>query len=147
MTLIWSALWLVLRVAGVGTAAALVLGVCAGRLLGRRGGMMLSAALALPPMIATAYFLGPRFDLTAATIAAVLAALPWLARESRLAFLRLDPRYEDAARSLGASEWRVFWRIALPLAARPVLAAAAIAFVRVATEFVLVMVVRHTVQL
>jgi molybdate transport system permease protein len=126
---------------------ALFLGVALGRLMRNRGGMALSASLALPPMIMAAYFLGPRFTLPEATIAAVFAALPWMARESRLAFLRLDPHFENAARCLGASGWRVFWRVALPLVWRPVLGASAIAFGRVLTEFVLVMVIRRRATL
>ena len=41
----------------------------------------------------------------------------------------------DAARTLGASEWRVFRRVALPLAAPGILAGATLAFARALGEF------------
>ena len=39
-----------------------------------------------------------------------------------------DQRYTRTARSLGASHWRVFWRIKLPILLKPVLMACAVAF-------------------
>lgn len=39
---------------------------------------------------------------------------------------RIDPRHALSARALGLGRWRVFWRVRLPLARRPLLAAAAI---------------------
>ena len=50
----------------------------------------------------------------------------------RSAFAGLDPGYGRAARSLGASEWRVFSRIHLRLAFQPILANAAGEFLGVA---------------
>jgi molybdate transport system permease protein len=47
----------------------------------------------------------------------------------------VDPDYEKAARSLGASEWRVFWQVSLPLAWNQVLAATALAFARSLGDF------------
>ena len=44
-------------------------------------------------------------------------------------------RYPKAARSLGASEWRVFWRVSLPLAWSQILAATALAFARSLGDF------------
>ena len=43
--------------------------------------------------------------------------------------------YERAARNLGASELRLFWRVTLPLARRSILAAAALAFARSLGDF------------
>jgi molybdate transport system permease protein len=54
---------------------------------------------------------------------------------------RVDARYEKAARSLGASEWRVFWRIGVQLAWAPILWGAAIIFARISTEFAAVLVI------
>ena len=42
---------------------------------------------------------------------------------------------ERAARNLGASEWKVFGRVAIPLARRSILAAAALAFARSLGDF------------
>jgi molybdate transport system permease protein len=66
--------------------------------------------------------------------AGVVSAMPLLIRVSRTAFASLDPNLGKAARSLGASGWRVFLRIELPLALRPILTAIALAFARVLGE-------------
>jgi molybdate transport system permease protein len=50
----------------------------------------------------------------------------------------LNREYGDAARSLGCSEWRIFWRVMLPLSWRPILAAAGVAFARVLAEWSIV---------
>ena len=42
---------------------------------------------------------------------------------------------QKAARNLGASEWRVFWRVTLPLARRSIFAAGALAFARSLGDF------------
>jgi len=74
-------------------------------------------------------------------VAGAVGVFPLMVRGSRRAFQTRNLDYENAARSLGASEWRVFWRIALPLAYEPILAAAAIAFARVLTEFAAVVLI------
>jgi ABC-type sulfate transport system permease component len=58
-----------------------------------------------------------------------------LIRSARMAFRAAGEDYVNAARSLGASEWRIFWRVMLPLSFRPILTASAIVFARVFTEF------------
>jgi len=40
-----------------------------------------------------------------------------------------------AARNLGASEWRVFWRVTMPLSRRAVIAASVLAFARALGDF------------
>jgi len=47
----------------------------------------------------------------------------------------VDAEFEDAARTLGKSEWQVFRRVTLPLAGRGVLAATALAFARALGDF------------
>ncbi len=150
MTADWSPLWLSLRVAACGAAIALALGAWLARLLtgrGFRGRNILAAAaqfpLVLPPLILGTYFafaLSGRpegFTWPIAAAAGAASALPALARAARAALESLDPNYENAARSLGAPPWRVFWLVAAPLAWRPALAAAALAFVRLAAEYAL----------
>ncbi|HEY1656135.1 MAG TPA: ABC transporter permease subunit [Candidatus Tumulicola sp.] len=51
------------------------------------------------------------------------------------AFSALDPLYEDAARTLGAGEWRVFTRVALPGAAAGVGAGVTFAWLRAIGEY------------
>jgi molybdate transport system permease protein len=47
----------------------------------------------------------------------------------------VDRSFERAARNLGASELRLFWRVTLPLARRSILAAGALAFARSLGDF------------
>ena len=103
-------------------------------------GALSTAALALPAPVLCYYLLcvlGRIWPLTGIGLVAagVVSAMPLLVRASRAAFASLDPSLGKAARSLGASGWRVFLRIELPLALRPVLAAIALAFARVLAEF------------
>jgi len=51
------------------------------------------------------------------------------------AFEQIDANLLNAARTLGASEWQVFWRIMLPLAWPGVLAGTILAFARALGEF------------
>lgn len=51
------------------------------------------------------------------------------------AFGMLDPIYTDAARTLGASEWRIFTRVALPAAASSIGAGIAFAWLRAIGEY------------
>lgn len=133
-------LWLSLRVASAATAVSLALGVWLGYLIqGRpRAAVLVSAPLILPPTIVCAYFLLPHFTWPLAAAAGALQAIPLLGRRTRMAFGAVGSEYTNSACSLGASDWRVFWRVLLPLASRPILATAGIAFARVATEFALV---------
>ena len=67
------------------------------------------------------------------TLPAVIAAhlvfvLPYLFLSLADPWRALDPRYARTAASLGASRWRVFWRIKLPILLRPMLMACAVAF-------------------
>jgi molybdate transport system permease protein len=83
-----------------------------------------------------AVFGGPLvFTWQAAVVAALFHSTPLLIKSARAGFEMVDHTYERAARNLGASEWRVFWRITLPLARRSILAAAALAFARSLGDF------------
>ena len=62
-------------------------------------------------------------------------AIPLLVKSARAAFESVDRSYESAARNLGASEWRVFWRVTLPLARRSIFAAGVLAFARSLGDF------------
>ena len=145
MTLHWPPVWLSLQVAALATAAALVLGLwlawrLATRDFNRRKALLaaVSLFLAVPVVVLSSLWLRPAFPWPAAAVAGVLAALPVVVLGSRRALEDLDRKYGHAARSLGCSEWRIFWRVALPLGWRVMLAAAAIAFLRVWAEFAIV---------
>src|SRR5262249_57713448 len=47
----------------------------------------------------------------------------------------VDVRLEKAARSLGKTEWQIFWRVTLPIASRGVVAAGMLAFARALGDF------------
>jgi len=161
MALDWSALWLSLKVAGCATAINLVLGVALGALLARRRfpgrellDTLLTLPMVLPPTVLGYYLLvvigrnGPLgawlqssfginlvFTWQAAVIAAAVASLPLVFKPARAAFEDVDGQLEQAARTLGVSEFALFLRVSLPLAWRGILAGLLLAFARSMGEF------------
>ena len=75
------------------------------------------------------------FRWTGAAIAAAVMALPLMIRAIRLSLEAVDPRLEQAARTLGAGRWRTFVTITLPLASPGVVAGAVLGFARSLGEF------------
>jgi molybdate transport system permease protein len=161
MAIDWFPLWLSLRVAFLSTALALAGGLWLAYVLANRdfrGKDVVDAAvtlpLVLPPTVLGYYLLvllgraspfgklwesvfgSPLvFTWKAAVVAALLHALPLLVKSARAALESVDRSYERAARTLGASEWSLFWRVTLPLARRSIFAAAALAFARSLGDF------------
>lgn len=161
MPIDWFPLWLSLRVAAVSTAISIALGLWVAYVLANRdfrGKEVLDAAvtlpLVLPPTVLGYYLLvlvgraspighawesifgSPLvFTWKAAVLAAMVHSFPLLVKSARAALETVDRSYERAARTMGASEWRLFWRVTLPLARRPVFAAAALAFARSLGDF------------
>ncbi|WP_142804379.1 iron ABC transporter permease [Tepidiphilus sp. J10] len=68
------------------------------------------------------YWFPPIRSLGGAVTILVLALYPYVYLLARTAFLERSPAMLEAARTLGASPWRTFWRVSLPLA-RPAIAA------------------------
>ncbi len=68
-------------------------------------------------------------------LAQIFVALPFLAKSAIAAFDSVDEELELTARTLGASSWSVFWRVATPLAARGIFLGAVLAWARAAGEF------------
>src|ERR1700728_2895962 len=157
----WFPLWLSLRVAAISTALALVIGLAVAWILANRefrGKEVLDAAvtlpLVLPPTVLGYYLLvllgraspigqiyqwlfgGPLlFTWQAAVVASLFHSTPLLVKSAPGAFESVDRSYERAARNLGATELRLFWRVTLPLVRRSILAAAALAFARSLGDF------------
>ncbi len=75
------------------------------------------------------------FTWWAAVITAVVVALPLMYRTGRAAFSQIDPQLPKVARTLGASEWQVFSRIAAPLASPGLIAGTLLSFARALGEF------------
>ncbi len=75
------------------------------------------------------------FSWYAAVIAAIVVAFPLMYKTTMGAFEQIDPNVLSAARTLGASEWKVFWKVAVPLAWPGIAAAIALTFARCLGEF------------
>jgi molybdate transport system permease protein len=75
------------------------------------------------------------FSWPATVIAATVVSFPLMYITARAALEQVEPGLLQAARTLGASEWRVFREIALPLAWPGVLAGAILSFARALGEF------------
>lgn len=75
------------------------------------------------------------FTRTGATCAAALAALPFVARSARAALESVEPRYAEAAATLGASPLSALRRVLLPLASRGILAGLTLGFARSLGDF------------
>lgn len=75
------------------------------------------------------------FSWQGAVVAAVVVIFPLVYKSTRAALAQVDKRLEAAARTLGASEWRVFFTISLPLAGGGIAAGVMLAFARGMGEF------------
>lgn len=75
------------------------------------------------------------FSWQGAAVASAAVIFPLIYKSARAALQQVDRRLEDAARTLGASEWRVLCSISLPLAARGIMAGVVLAFARGMGEF------------
>ena len=156
-----SALWLTLKVAAWATLIALLLGVACGFALARArwpGRRWLAAALTLPmvlPPTVLGYYLivllgrnsafggwlasqwgvTLMFTWQGAVVAATAVAFPFVFISARAAFEGVDDKLEQAARVLGAGEFKVFVQVSLPLAMRGIAAGTTLAFARGMGEF------------
>jgi molybdate transport system permease protein len=161
MEIDWFPLWLSLKVAAVSTILAFAGGMALAYLLANysfRGRDLLDAVvtlpLVLPPTVLGYYLLvllgreawigrtyeritGSSLVFTwhGAVVAALIHSAPLLVKTARAALESVDHTYERAARSLGASEWLLFWKVTLPLAWRSILAGAALCFARSLGDF------------
>lgn len=95
-------------------------------------GFYLLFGLAKLPFLREAHLL---FAFPAAVLGALVPALPIMIQGARAAFSHVDPELEDAARTLGRSEYHVFRRVTLPLARRTLLVGLALASARALGDF------------
>ena len=103
-----------------------VIGYCLILLIGRRG--FLGQWLA-------EYGINLIFSWQGAVVAATVVIFPLSYRSAKAALESVDHSLEDAARTLGASEWRVFTKVSFPLAWRGIFAGISLAFARGMGEF------------
>jgi molybdate transport system permease protein len=157
----WQIVLFTIEVSALSTLLILPLGVAVAWLIARRewpGKAIVETVAMLPlfvPPVATGLVLlmlfsrrGPLgsvlqrglgldivFTWRAVVLACAVMSFPLLVRTAQAAFEGVSARFEDIARTLGASEWRVFATISLPLAARGIVAGAVLAFARAMGEF------------
>jgi len=157
----WVAIRLSLRIALVATVVSLPFGVAIAWLLARKsfwGKALLDGIVHLPlvlPPVVTGYLLlisfgrrGPigafladhfgivfSFRWTGAVLACGVMAFPLLVRAVRLSFESIDRRLEDAAATLGASPFRKFATVTLPLALPGIIAGMVLCFAKALGEF------------
>lgn len=157
----WAAVALSLKVALWATVLSLPLGIFVAYALARwrfPGRGLLNGLVHLPlilPPVVTGYLLlltfgrrGPvgafleetfglvlAFRWTGAALAAAVMAFPLMVRAIRLSIEAVDPKLEQAAATLGASQVWVFATVTLPLMLPGVLAGAVLAFAKAMGEF------------
>ncbi len=160
MPLDLSPLWVSLKTSACATVLTFFLGLGAARAMlayRGRGRELIDGILALPlvlPPTVIGFFLlllfGRRstigqllehvgitiaFSWPATVIAATVVAFPLMYRTALGAFEQVNPTLLQAAETLGASQWRVFRRVLLPLAWPGVVAGTVLAFARALGEF------------
>ncbi len=157
----WLAIGLSLKVGFWSTLFSLPLGFALAYLLARRDFPLKSLVnavvympLVLPPVVTgmlLLLFFGARgpggrfleevfgitiaFRWTGAALAAAIMGLPLMVRAMRLSIEAVDRRLELAARTLGASRWRAFFTITLPLSLPGIIAGAVLSFAKSFGEF------------
>ncbi|MCK1820727.1 ABC transporter permease [Streptomyces sp. XM83C] len=160
-TEVWQALRLSLICASAATAVSLVVGVPLAWLLARAefpGRRLVRALvtlpLVLPPVVGgvallmafgrngvigqwlDAWFgITLPFTTTGVVLAEAFVAMPFLVISVEGTLRAADPRYEEAAQTLGASRFTAFRRVTLPLIAPGVAAGAVLAWARALGEF------------
>lgn len=75
------------------------------------------------------------FSWGATVLAAVVISFPLMYRAARGAFEQVDPDILSAGRTIGMSEWKIFWKVQLPIAWPGVVSGAVLAFARGLGEF------------
>ena len=157
----WAAVYLSLRVALVAVICALPFAIGVAYVLARKrfyGRQLLNVLVHLPlvmPPVVTGYLLlvifgaqGPMgrvldqvfgitlgFRWTGAALAAAVMAFPLMVRAIRLGIEAIDQGLEEAAATLGASRWRIFGTVTLPLALPSILAGVVLGFAKALGEF------------
>ena len=155
-----SPLWISLKTSLVATIITFFFGIAFAWLVckyrGRFKGLIdgvLSLPMILPPTVVGFFLLlifgrnGPVgsfltslgyqiiFSWPATVVAALIIAFPLMYRTAKGAFEQVDGNLINAARTLGASEWKVFWKVAVPVAWPGIAAGTVLTFARSLGEF------------
>ena len=75
------------------------------------------------------------FSWEATVIAAIVVSFPMMYRSTRSAFEQIDYNLISAARTLGLSEFKIFYKIAIPLAYPGIIGGVVLTFARAMGEF------------
>lgn len=75
------------------------------------------------------------FTLTGAVIASVIVSFPLMYQHAVQGFRSIDTKMLNTARTMGASEQKIFYRLILPLSKRALMSGAMMAFARAIGEF------------
>ncbi|RST72722.1 molybdate ABC transporter permease subunit [Siminovitchia acidinfaciens] len=157
----YSPLLLSFKTAAIATVIVFITGVVLARLIGRNsfyGKSVVEAIillpLVLPPTVVgfgLLYAFGKNgfigkllldwfdfqivFTWYGVIIAAVVVSFPLMYQSAAAAFQQYDSNVENAAYTMGASKWKVFWTISFPLAWPGLLAGTVLTFARALGEF------------
>lgn len=156
----WFPVLLSFRVAALSVVVIVALGLPLARILARRSfpgqdllEALLTMPLVLPPTVVGFGLLllvgktGPVgrllgmagislvFTWWAAVLAAVVVAFPLMYQSAKAAFKSVDVNLENAARTLGVGEVRIFWAVTMPLAWPGLLTGVVLSFARALGEF------------
>ena len=162
MTIDLSPIIISLRTATLSIIVTFFLGVAAAQLVFRLKSKMMKTILdglftlplVLPPTVAgffLLYIFGMRrpigkffieyfavkvaFSWGATVLAAVVISFPLMYRAARGAFEQVNPDVLSAGRTIGMSEWKIFWKVQLPIAWPGVISGAVLAFARAIGEY------------
>lgn len=75
------------------------------------------------------------FTWIACCIASIVVSLPLMYQSCKSAFMSVDETYVYSARTLGANEWKIFFKILLPLSLPGILSGIVLSFARALGEF------------
>ncbi|MEK5068047.1 molybdate ABC transporter permease subunit [Sporosarcina sp. FSL K6-1508] len=157
----YTPLFLSLKVAGISTLFVFIAGVFFARILARKTFFgkgiietLFLLPLVLPPTVVgfgllilfgkngfigswlySTFGIQIIFSWLGAVIASIVVSFPLMYQSASAAFENLDAKLENVARTMGASEWRVFWTISFRLAWPGLLAGLVLSFARGLGEF------------
>lgn len=153
--------WISLKVAVISTIIVTLIGVLISKWLYRRRGIIarilesiIVLPIVLPPTVMGFILLivfSPRsyigaffanvlhlpvvFTLTGAVIASVIVSFPLMYQHTVQGFRSIDHKMLNTARTMGASESKIFFKLILPLSKRAILSGVMMSFARAIGEF------------
>ncbi|ANK39280.1 molybdenum ABC transporter permease subunit [Staphylococcus equorum] len=153
--------WISLKVAVISTIIVTFIGIVVSRWLYKRHGFIarilesiIILPIVLPPTVMGFILLivfSPRsfvgtfftdvlnlpvvFTLTGAVIASVIVSFPLMYQHTVQGFRSIDNKMLNTARTMGASENKIFFKLILPLSKRPILSGIMMSFARAIGEF------------